>query len=248
MTKLSTNLFRKDNRSDLTKHCYLLNNMYNRYYFIFYSSKMENKKLIAFDLFDTCLYIPRAIGSPRAKLYKILWITENRKEIGDKLLTSEKTIEEIIWEIVPKEKRKGNMQTYHNEFSAYINSAKLFPETKETLWEIKKRWYKIAAVSNISSLYSPVLYNLLPNMFDYEVLSYKVGYKKPSAEIFEYLKNISWYTSEEIVMVGDGIPSDIEWAKNANIDAIHIERKQPTKKSLEHIQISSLAELLTILT
>ena len=91
--------------------------------------------------------------------------------------------------------------------------------------------------------------HLIPHdTFDYKILSYDVGMQKPDKQIFDHLKHISWYGSDEIVMVGDSFSSDVKWAKNADIDAIHVDRSSEwILYHKEHISISTLKQLLELL-
>ncbi len=49
-------------------------------------------------------------------------------------------------------------------------------------------------------------------------------------------------------MVGDSFSSDVKWAKNACIDAIHVDRSSEwIRYHKEHISISALKQLLELL-
>lgn len=56
--------------------------------------------------------------------------------------------------------------------------------------------------------------------FDHIVTSQKAGHKKPSREIFECALHLSGAKSDEAVMVGDNLITDIGGARNASIDAV----------------------------
>jgi HAD superfamily hydrolase (TIGR01549 family) len=210
---------------------------------------MKDKKLIAFDLYDTCLEftIPSEQLSYKQLFYD-LGLQRHRKDIKNILLISQKNIEDIVTDFCPEAKTHTAMERYQENYQNEIESIQLFPETKDILSALKDRWYKIAVVSNISIPYTKALYRLLPHTFNYEILSCNVGVSKPDKKIFDCLKNISWYHPDEMVMVGDSIPSDIKWAMNAGIDPIHIDR---TSRWIQHhdwyISISSLDQLLEIL-
>jgi putative hydrolase of the HAD superfamily len=125
----------------------------------------------------------------------------------------------------------------------------LYDDFLPTIDILRKKWYKTAVVSNLSKPYSYPLTNLVSkDMFDYKILSYEVGMQKPDRKIFNHLKNISWYRSDEIVMVGDSLKSDVQWAKNADIQPVHIDR---SSNSLvyhsNYITISTLLELSDVL-
>jgi HAD superfamily hydrolase (TIGR01549 family) len=130
-----------------------------------------------------------------------------------------------------------------------LSSLSVYEDFLPTVNILKQLWYETAVVSNLTKPYSYPLKHLIPqNTFDYKVLSYVVGMQKPNRQIFDYLKNISWYRSDEIIMVGDSFSSDVQWAKNADIDSVHIDR---TSEWIvyhdEYISISTLKQLLEIL-
>lgn len=209
---------------------------------------MEGKKLIAFDLYDTCLEftVPQETLSYK-KLFSDLGVLNKRKELKYALLTSCRSVEDILSDIIPGIQVANFMDDYTATLHHEIMSVQLFPETQSTLSLLRNRWYKIAAVSNLSQPYIEPFQRLLSHTFDYELFSSDIGFIKPDPKIFECLQNISWYNADEIVMVGDSLSSDIQWAKNANITPIHIERNENNlKKKPECMQITSLAELLDI--
>ncbi|EKD24827.1 MAG: HAD superfamily hydrolase [uncultured bacterium (gcode 4)] len=208
---------------------------------------MKEKKLIAFDLYDTCFSI-QGEHLCYAQLFSDLWISDRRRELKKVLLTSNTPIENIIPDILPKNKIDEYLYIYRNALRNEINSVWLFPETSSVLFALKERWYKIAAISNIAQPYIESLNTLLPHTFDYEVLSCNVGLIKPDKKIFDCLKNISWYHADQIVMVGNSLSSDVQGAKNADIDPVHVNRA--SSWIIQHkgyISISSLEQLLDIL-
>ncbi len=209
---------------------------------------MKDKKLIAFDLYDTCFSFDTSKESTSdAEFFSGLGISHIQHELRKILMTSHRSIEDVLSNLLPKYDMHVQLEQYYRDVSKKISSVQLFPETESTLMALHQRWYKIAAVSNLSQSYIEPLRVLLPHIFDYEVLSCDVGITKPDPRIFDCLKNISWYGSDGIVMVGDSIFSDVQWAKNAGITPIHIQRNLTSaKKPVEYIQISSLSELLDI--
>ncbi|MCX6824226.1 MAG: HAD family hydrolase [candidate division SR1 bacterium] len=210
---------------------------------------MKEKKLIAFDLYDTCFEftLPGANLSYK-KLFTDLGVLNKRHELKKILITSCRNIEDILSDICPDTKFQKHLENYYDNIKSEIDSVQLFPETVSVLSELKNRGHKIAAISNISQPYIKSLNILLPNTFNYEVLSCNVGVSKPDKRIFDCLKNISGYQADEMIMVGDNLYSDIQGAKNANIDPIHIDRfSQGIKKYKEYTSISNLEQLLDIL-
>lgn len=204
------------------------------------NSDLRDKKLLAFDLYGTCIDHP----------FKG-WLSWDLIEIMEKNPITMQDVQE--WKI---EKNWMKFQI-SNELIEYIrNDIKwtiLFPETLEALKYIKSKWYQTAVVSNLSKDYAEPLYKLIPEwIFDYEVLSFDVWAAKPDPKIYEYLKSLSWIDFQDIIMIGDSLKSDVVWSSNVWITPIHLNRddewiKEVHKKWIDFIQISTLADLKEIL-
>lgn len=199
--------------------------------------EMKDKKLLAFDLYGTCINHD----------FDNMRISRELKEI---LTTTPVTMEEIqeknewIFEITSEMIEKVRQD---------IQSAFLYPEVLETLKYIKSKWYQTAVVSNLSKDYAEPLHRLIPEwIFNYEVLSFDVWANKPDPKIYEYLKSLSWIDFKDIVMIWDSLKSDVIWSNNIWITPIHLNRseewiKEVEKKWIKFIQISTLAGLKEIL-
>ena len=204
-------------------------------------SKYQDKKLIAFDLYGTCVDHP-------FKNYRLSW------ELRDIMKTNSITLQDIQEWKIEKDWIKIKLD---NEFIENIRKdiewTFLFPETLDALKYIKSRWYQTAVVSNLSKDYAEPLHRLIPQWnFDYEVLSFDVWATKPDPKIYEYLKSISWIDFKDIIMIWDSLKADVIWSNNVWITPIHLNRdeewiKEVDKKWLNFIQISTLSDLKEIL-
>lgn len=204
-------------------------------------SKYQDKKLIAFDLYGTCVDHP-------FKDYRLSW------EVRDIMKTKPITLQDIQEWKIEKDWIKIKLD---NDFIENIRKdiewTFLFPETLEALKYIKSRWYQTAVVSNLSKDYSEPLHRLIPEWnFDYEVLSFDVWATKPDPKIYEYLKSLSWIDFKDIIMIWDSLKADVMWSNNVWITPIHLNRddewiKEVNKRWLNFIQISTLADLKEIL-
>ena len=204
------------------------------------NSDLGDKKLLAFDLYGTCIDHP----------FKG-WLSWDLIDIMEKNPITMQDVQE--WKI-EKDWMKFKIS---DELIEYIrNDIKwtiLFPETLEALKYIKSKWYQTAVVSNLSKDYAEPLYKLIPGwIFDYEVLSFDVWAAKPDPKIYEYLKTLSWIDFKNIVMIGDSLKSDVLWSHDVWITPIHLDRtgktwiKQINRKWISFIQISTLADLKKI--
>lgn len=204
-------------------------------------SKYQDKKLIAFDLYWTCV-------DHNLNFTKISW------ELRDILKTNPITLQDIQEWKIEKDWVKLELD---NEFIENIRKdigwTFLFPETLEALKYIKSKWYQTAVVSNLSKDYAEPLHRLIPQWnFDYEVLSFDVWATKPDPKIYEYLKSLSWVDFKDIIMIWDSLKADVMWSNNVWITPIHLNRseewiKNLSKKWIDFIQISTLADLKEIL-
>ena len=83
--------------------------------------------------------------------------------------------------------------------------------------------------------------------FQEVIISEHTGFRKPDSRIFEYAMNKTGASSEDSIMIGDGLEVDILGARNVGWDTIYF---NPDKKShsdeVTH-EISTLFELLHIL-
>ncbi|MBW3002391.1 HAD family hydrolase [Candidatus Woesearchaeota archaeon] len=124
--------------------------------------------------------------------------------------------------------------------------AKLYPETINVLEELKKKKYKLAIVSNSpNNSVEPVIEKFgLGKYFDVVALSWETGYLKTDKELFENTLKKLKVKKEDALMVGDSIPTDIEGAKNAGVNAILVDRKGSREWPEK---IKDLTELDTVL-
>lgn len=204
-------------------------------------SKYQDKKLIAFDLYGTCI----------DHYFDNVKISKDLKEIIMNNPITLKDIEE--WKIENEWIKTEVTDEFIGKIRQDIQSAFLFPETLETLKYIKSKWYQTAVVSNLSNDYAEPLHRLIPQWnFDYEVLSFDVWATKPNPKIYEHLKSLSWVDFKDIIMVWDSLKADVIWASNVWITPIHLNRtgewiKEIEKKWIKFIQISTLNDLKEIL-
>lgn len=211
---------------------------------------MKDKKLIAFDMYTTWVSAPSWVN-PYKELFSQLWIS---LALYKELSTVVQTTDTDIMDVLPKALMSDIpidtlLLKFQSDMDAQLSSLFVYEDFLPTIDTLKQLWYKTAVVSNLSKPYTyPLLYLIPQNTFDYQILSYAVGMQKPDKQIFDHLKNVSWYGSDEILMVGDSFSSDVQGAKNAGIDAVHIDRSSGwIFYHKDYISISTLEQLLKIL-
>lgn len=211
---------------------------------------MKDKKLIAFNMYNTWVSAPKW-PNPYKEIFSHLWISlALYKDLSTVVQTTDADILDMLPKtLAPHIAIDALLLKFQSDMDAQLSSLFVYEDFLPTIDTLKELWYETAVVSNLSKPYTYPLLHLIPqNIFDYKILSYDVGMQKPDKQIFDHLKNISWYGSDEIVMVGDSFSSDVQGAKNADIDAVHIDRS--SEWIIYHkwyISISTLEQLLKIL-
>lgn len=208
---------------------------------------MKDKKVIAFNMYDTWVSRPKWLN-PYKEMFSQLWIEwQLYKELSSDL----QTIDSDIVSLLPKEFHSAAydlLPKFQSDLEKQISSLYVYEDFLPTIETLKMNGYRTAVISNLSKPYIYPLTNLIPpHTFDYHILSYKVGMQKPDKKIFDLLTTVSNYSANDIVMVGDSLSSDILWAKNAGIDAIHIDRASLAIQPCDwYISISTLSQLLEL--
>ncbi len=204
-------------------------------------SKYQDKKLIAFDLFGTCI----------DHHLKIIRLSRN---LLNTLKTNPITLQDIQeWKVEIDWNKIKIDQNLIDLIRRDIERTFLYPETLKTLEYIKSKWYKIALVSNLSKDYAEPIRKFFPKwIFDYEVLSFDVRSAKPDSKIYEILRDVSKIDFKDMVFIWDTLKDDVLWPNNVWITPIHLNRseewiKEVHKKWIDFIQISTLADLKEIL-
>lgn len=202
------------------------------------------KKLIAFDMYRTCLTIH---GEWEVFTFLAKELDLPREEVRAFLLTTKIPLEIKLASMNFSEEKKGRvLSEYNTLIQGRLSSIALFPETIPTLTSLKQQGYQTAVVSNVSVPLLPPITTFLEGYFDYKILSCEVGCMKPQKEIFELLQQVSNIAAEEILMVGDSITSDVGGARNAGIDVLWVKRN-PEKEQIDCPTITSLEQVLEFL-
>jgi YjjG family noncanonical pyrimidine nucleotidase len=77
--------------------------------------------------------------------------------------------------------------------------------------------------------------------------SEKVGHKKPSREIFDHALTVDGHHPQEAIMIGDNLITDIQGARNAEIDHVFFNPNRVQHQQSVTYEINTLPELLNIL-
>ena len=120
----------------------------------------------------------------------------------------------------------------------------------EDLLEYLSDKYKIFAASN--GIYKMQENRLkksnLDKYFDKIFVSDKIGFEKPDKKFFQKIMDLTKFSNDDLIMIGDSIKSDIIGAKNSKIKSIYF-NKDGKKISDENFtyQVKNLSEIKKIL-
>lgn len=205
---------------------------------------MKKYKLVIFDLIDT-LASSEKIVQADTLLVERMGAEMLDALIGNGIIDTEKTVEEVITRIKQNYTISPEQEIYINDWLG-SDEIILLPETKETLNYLKEKGYKIGIISNSppSQKRGGLQSVEIDEYFDLVLFSFDCGYRKPSREIYDlFLEKID-IAPEDTVMVGDSLKNDALGATNAGIDAILIDLKG---NSSFKPKISNLLELKDLL-
>ncbi len=128
----------------------------------------------------------------------------------------------------------GDLWEAWNLGGAFLGRA-LFPDVLPTLEELRRRGYRLAAVTNRGysgpKFHEEVRDLGLTPLFDAMVISCDVGYLKPHPRIYQYALERMGIEAGEAAMVGDSWRADVEGAKTVGITAIW--RRPPAEEPVE---------------
>jgi putative hydrolase of the HAD superfamily len=125
----------------------------------------------------------------------------------------------------------------------------VFPDTHETLVELKKR-YQLHIITNgfAEAQFVKLKESNLFHFFDIIVCSETVGKTKPHRDIFHYAMSQAKALPQESVMIGDDHTTDILGAIQVGMHAILFDPTEKHRKSAGQHKIKNLNELPYLLT
>lgn len=88
----------------------------------------------------------------------------------------------------------------------------------------------------------------LDKYFDKIFVSDEIGYEKPDKKFFQKIMDLTKFSNDDLIMIGDSIKSDIIGAKNSKIKSIYFnkEDKKISDKNFTY-QVKNLSEIKKIL-
>ena len=123
----------------------------------------------------------------------------------------------------------------------------LYPDTLESLEQLKSSSFSLVIVSNWNSSLKKIVEGLnIDRYFDFVFASAEVGAKKPSPKIFRLALERAGAEPSRVVHIGDTYQTDVLGARKAGIRGIMLDRHGGSHH--DHEVITSLLELRPLLT
>lgn len=124
----------------------------------------------------------------------------------------------------------------------------LFPNTLETLFELKNRNYKLHIITNGFQEVQHIKLekSKLSSYFDIIVCSEHVGFNKPDKRIFHHALDLAKATAFESMMVGDDLEVDVLGANQLGMEAVLFDPYQRHRSKSFQV-LNDIKELLDIL-
>ena len=197
---------------------------------------MNDIKAVIFDLYNTLIYFKNKT-KPYDRLFSDLELTPEEKRFGRRIALTKnfKDLADFITQLEPK--KQLNYATYEEEIKKEVSSATLYPETKDTLKELRKRGIKLGLISNLASPYKKPFFDLeLDEYFSETLFSCDLELIKPDPKIYqEILKKFS-FDPNQVLMIGDNICADVVGPKSVGLNAIHLDRYNNSPNSIHSLE------------
>jgi putative hydrolase of the HAD superfamily len=131
-------------------------------------------------------------------------------------------------------------------YFARADSWSLYDDTIETLSALRHKGLTLGVISNFDSRVLGIVDGLgIASHFHSILISSRVGYAKPAAEIFETALNLHRVSPEEALHIGDSPETDAEGAARARLQVILLDRNGTS--GIDSVtRVRSLKEILPL--
>lgn len=217
--------------------------------------------VIFFDLAQTL--VTTAAQSPRRLVASRLALSEKEtRKVGRLIMTNPaldpSSLAQSLNEVLTEYDQPQLEQVLEEVWEDQRRSVRAIDGAIPVLATLKAKGYRLGLLSNTwHPLYSSFLGNCpeMAELLDYSVLSYRLGWKKPSREIFQHALAETNASAEQCWMIGDSYELDIEPALRAGMHTIWVlhspEKERPLlaqvlrgEKPLPDWAVSHLNEVL----
>lgn len=194
--------------------------------------------VIFFDLAQTL--VTTAAQSPRRLLASRLALSEKQtKKVGRLIMTypaiEPSSLTQALKGILIDYDQRRLEEVLEEVWKEQLRCVRVIDGALPVLEALKAKGLKLGLLSNT---WHPLYVSLLANhpelaaLLDYSVMSYRVGWKKPSREIFQHALTAAAAPAEQCWMIGDSYELDIEPALQAGMHTIWILRRPEEERPL----------------
>lgn len=124
----------------------------------------------------------------------------------------------------------------------------LMPNAKETLIILKNAGYQLYTASN--GVYQTQIRRMqatgIIEFFDGHFISETVGFEKPNVKFFDYILDQLHLSKRDVLMIGDGLNSDIKGALASDIDCVFYDYAQKNQPNAAQYMVTNLLDLPTV--
>lgn len=175
-----------------------------------------------------------------------LWELYAKNQVSKEDLRNQRFVRTFAKLGINDEERALRMSDGYIELSP--NQTLTFPNTKETLEELKSKGYKMGIITNG---FEEVQYRKLKNcdllqFFDVVVCSEDVGYSKPDKRVYDYALDKIQSKATNSIMIGDDMKADVLGANAAGLTGVLFDPSK-TNYSNEIQRIKNLSEVPSML-
>lgn len=194
------------------------------------------KKTVIFDLYGTLIYLADET-SPYLRLFLDLGLDREKKANAKKKAMTENfnDLTELVNLIAPYS--KIDLHPYEEAIRKEAASARLYPETKAVLEELRQRGVNIGLVSNVATPYKKAFFDLgLDPYFNQKLFSCDIGLRKPDPKIFRKIIQDMGIDPSLALMIGDKLPGDVDAPKSIGMRAIYLDRINHSPNSISTLE------------
>lgn len=213
---------------------------------------MKNIKWLFFDLFDTIVFVDEEIyfrGKREAaeltgidpESFISAWKSTSEEALIGKLKDPFQRANEAL-------KRMGiNDRTIAAKIAIYDietlqRCVSFYDGATETLSFLRERGLNLALLSNATATTAFILAPLhLRDRFDYLILSYEIGLKKPDPQFFSVALQRTKALKEEALFIGDGANRELDSAKEYGLKTLRICHSKKALSFMDKDNLSSSA-------
>lgn len=204
------------------------------------------------ELFET--YQLKKFGIPDAGTFmnvyrevnKIMWDEYHRNVISKESLRFGRFSKALATFSVKDDMLAEKMSVEYLEICPHKTN--LFPGTLEVLEYLHEKFSMHIITNGFKEVqYLKIHKSGLEKYFDHIHISEEIGFKKPEPEIFEYAVRQARTVSDNCIMIGDNLDTDVKGAVNAGIDHVLFNPDKIIHNEKVMHEIHNLTELKAIL-